>query len=490
MKYTPTPEQQAIVAAATDTTENLLISALAGAAKTSTLEMIAHSVPQKNALCLAFNKKIATELAERLPSGYEAKTLNALGHRAWADKIGKRLNLDKNKNYSILSEAIDDINDMPTLAEKCRENFALLLRTMGQAKSAGHIPDRCHNERPKGRRLMGDDELFESMEEEVDPEVFSVLCSALIRSHDEAWRGAIDFNDQLLMPAVYGGVFPIYRLILVDEAQDLSKLNHQLIERVVGKRGRLIAVGDQCQAIYAFRGAYEDGMEQMRERFNMRELHLSVSFRCPPTIVHHVQWRAPHMTAWGQNPVPGTVTYLSAWNPDDFGSAPAIICRNNAPLIQLAMRLLKEGIYPTVWGNDIAAGIINQLEKLGPRNMSREQALVAIADLHEKKAKRVRNQGLLRDKMECLRIFVRETETLGDAMNRAKQVFNSRGKVQLMTGHKSKGHEFTNVFFLDAELVGNDGQDPNLRYVICTRSKDRLTYIDSAGWANDEVEYF
>lgn len=487
MTHSPTPEQQAIVAAAVETTDNLLISALAGAAKTSTLEMIAHAIPQKNALCLAFNKKIADELKERLPRGYEARTLNALGHRAWADKIGKRLRVDKGKNYSILAECIDDINDQPSLAEKCRENFALLLRTMGQAKSAGHIPDRCHNERPKGRRLMDDDELFESMEEEVEPEVFSVLCAALIRSHDEAWRGAIDFNDQLLMPAVYGGIFPIYKLVLVDEAQDLSELNHLLLERVV--RRRIIAVGDQCQAIYAFRGAFEDGMAQMQERFNMTELHLSVSFRCPQAIVEHVQWRAPHMTAWEDNPTPGLLRGLHVWSPADFGPNPAIICRNNAPLVALALRLLKEGIYPTIWGNDIAAGIMKQLEKLGPVNMSRSQAMEAIADLQAKKAKKVRNQKLLADKMECLRVFVREEDTLGDAINRAKMVFNSRGNVQLMTGHKSKGHEFDNVWFLDERLVSNEGQDENLRYVICTRSKNTLTYIESDGWATDEEYY-
>ena len=487
MKHTPTPEQLAIVAAAVETEDNLLVSALAGAAKTSTLELIANALPQRNAMCLAFNKRIATELGEKLPQGYEAKTLNALGHRAWADKIGKKLRLNKSKNYAILGQCIDDLHGLPKLAEECRETFALLLRTMGQAKSAGHIPDACHRERPKGKRLMTDDELFSAMEEEVSADVFDVLIAALRRSHDEAWRGEIDFNDQLLMPAIYGGLFPIYKLVLVDEAQDLSELNHLLLDRIVRKR--LIAVGDQCQAIYAFRGAYEDGMARLQKRFNMVEYPLSVSFRCPAAVVEHVQWRASNMKAWDQSPA-GAVTHLAAWSPEDLGPTPAIICRNNAPLLKLGLRLLQHGIYPNIWGNDIAAGIVGQLEKLGPPNMARSQALEAIADLHEQKAKRVRNQGLLRDKMECLRIFVREAETLGEAIIGAKQVFNSRGRVQLMTGHKAKGHEFPHVFFLNEEIVTDEGQDPNLRYVICTRAMESLTYITSTGWADAKVEYF
>ena len=92
--FTPTPEQLAIVTAATDTTDNLLVSALAGAAKTSTLEMIANALPDVNTICLAFNKKIATEMEQRLPSNCTAKTLNALGNAAWKDAIGKRTFID------------------------------------------------------------------------------------------------------------------------------------------------------------------------------------------------------------------------------------------------------------------------------------------------------------------------------------------------------------------------------------------------------------
>ena len=97
MKFPPTPEMEAILAAARSTNKNLLIQALAGAAKTSTLVRIAHALPGAPILSIAFNKRIATEMAERLPSHCIAKTLNSIGHSAWGTHIGKRLTLDTDK---------------------------------------------------------------------------------------------------------------------------------------------------------------------------------------------------------------------------------------------------------------------------------------------------------------------------------------------------------------------------------------------------------
>src|SRR5690606_15559153 len=97
---TPTEEQLAIIEAATKTEDNLIISALAGAAKTSTLVMVAEAV-KSPMLCLAFNRRIADEMRQRLPSHCEAMTLNSLGHRVWGRSIGRRLVVNTRKNYEI-----------------------------------------------------------------------------------------------------------------------------------------------------------------------------------------------------------------------------------------------------------------------------------------------------------------------------------------------------------------------------------------------------
>src|SRR5437588_12814621 len=99
---TPTAEQSAIIETARSTKDSILISALAGAAKTSTLEMICAALPVQPILCLAFNKRIAEEMKTRLPSHVTVKTMNALGHGIWAQAVAKRVVVDTKKSYNLL----------------------------------------------------------------------------------------------------------------------------------------------------------------------------------------------------------------------------------------------------------------------------------------------------------------------------------------------------------------------------------------------------
>jgi hypothetical protein len=100
--FPPTPEQELILEAAVGTRDNLLIQALAGAAKTSTLVLIAKALPGRPILSVAFNKRIADEMNERLPSHCVSKTLNSIGHTAWSQHTGKKLTLDQQKTSSII----------------------------------------------------------------------------------------------------------------------------------------------------------------------------------------------------------------------------------------------------------------------------------------------------------------------------------------------------------------------------------------------------
>jgi F-box protein 18 (helicase) len=473
-RHTPTDEQIAIVAAAVDTKENLIIEALAGAAKSSTLELIARALPPAPTLMLAFNKKTADELSERMPANCKCMTLNSLGHRAWGEMVGGRLVLSKDKCAEILRE---QIKELPTIDQDVLwENFGELLRAVSHAKGAGHVPDQFADVRPC-TPLMNDKELIDSLDEILSPLEAQLLLRTLELSMSMAFEGKIDFNDQLLMPTVFRASFPSYPLVMIDEAQDLSELNHAMIAKLAKRR--IIAVGDQCQAIYAFRGAHESGMDRMADRFNMTRLTLSTTFRCPQEIVEHVRWRAPHMKAWDQHPLQGSVTAMPQWSLDDIPDDCAVICRNNAPLFSVAIALLKDGRYPNLWGNDIGAGLLKVMDKFGNHEMGQEQALLLLAAWHEEQAKRVKNQKALEDKRQCIEIFLLAADTLKGAINYAQTLFRSRGRVNLLTGHKSKGAEWDHVFFLNEEIVGDEGQDPNLRYVIATRAKASLTYIKS-----------
>lgn len=485
-KFNPTPEQAAIVAAATSSKDNLLVNALAGAAKTSTLVLLAEALAPQSILCLAFNKKIADEMRERLPSNCESMTLNSLGHRAWGQSLGKRLTLEKSKNYNILKGIIDGIKD-PRVKDEVFESFSDLTRNLGFAKSCGWIPDGTF---PHGKRLMSDAEFFGHLDDAPSPLEEDILRKAMKISIEQAWNGVIDFDDQIFMPTLFTASFPIFPIVMVDESQDLSALNHATLKKLV--KGRLIAVGDPCQAIYGFRGAHEDSMALLKERFQMREMTLSVSFRCPQAVVREAQWRAPHMT-WPDWAIEGEVTSLPKWGVETLPEEAAIICRNNAPIFSMAIRLFANGRYAQIVGNDIGKFLIKTLKKFGKPDLPQADVYEAINRYEAAKLAKARNAARVKDETTCLRIFADKGQNLGAIIAYAETIINMHGPVKLMTGHKSKGLEFNDVFILDRHLLrleaeGRGAQDKNLLYVMQTRAKKRLTYIESDTFVGENYE--
>lgn len=487
-----TPEQDAILAEA-KSDESLIITALAGAAKTTTLCMMAKKLPIVPTLCCAFNKKIADEMAKRMPSHIQCSTMNSLGHRAWGAKLGRRLLLDTDKGYTILNDLMQ--MQSPEQRKKMGEVFANLLRTVRLAKSAGYVPEKMQP--LSGNRTLIDlddflDSIATELDVEPDDEFIDWFHHCLEFSITESFNGRIDFDDQIYMSVLFGGQFPKFKIIMVDEAQDLSPMNHEMIRKMFG--GRLIAVGDPFQAIYAFRGAHTGSMALLKQEFKCKELFLSISFRCPIKVVERARYRAPQMQypEWAKE---GTVEKLGEWTHHALQDGDWIICRNNAPLFSVALKLIRAGRGIHIRGNEIGKALVKVLEKLGDGRTKREDALLLITaweDEQLQKARPSRHAGI-KDRAECLRVFCSFGETLDEAIAYAKRIFDMVGPIELMTGHKAKGLENMRVFHLDAWLIpskfalrcseeGDNSkleQEKNLRYVIETRSQDYLGFIDS-----------
>lgn len=92
---------------------------------------------------------------------------------------------------------------------------------------------------------------------------------------DKAARDVIDFADQIRLageivsrfPEVVDDLRTRYAAVLLDEYQDTSIAQRQLLQRIFGDGHPVLAVGDPCQAIYGWRGASVDNIESFPQHF-------------------------------------------------------------------------------------------------------------------------------------------------------------------------------------------------------------------------------
>ncbi len=77
-------------------------------------------------------------------------------------------------------------------------------------------------------------------------------------------------------------------VLLLDEFQDVNNIEWKLIQTIIKKAGniRVIAVGDDDQNIYGFRGSSNKNMLEFKEKYNATQYSLIKNYRSSSNIVH------------------------------------------------------------------------------------------------------------------------------------------------------------------------------------------------------------
>lgn len=106
----------------------------------------------------------------------------------------------------------------------------------------------------------------------------------------------MDFDDQKLRPYILLEDNPIvlmnlqggYDEIIVDEFQDINKLDFELIKRLA-ERSRLVVAGDDDQAIYGFRGCSPEYILNLENKLGrpVKTYKLPINYRSPKNIVEY-----------------------------------------------------------------------------------------------------------------------------------------------------------------------------------------------------------
>jgi superfamily I DNA/RNA helicase len=158
-------------------------------------------------------------------------------------------------------------------------------------------------------------------------------------------------------------------------------------------------------------------------------------------------------------------------------------------LFSVAIKLLIAGRPVELHGRDVVASLTKVMRKFGGSDLPKVAVLdkITLWEEQQKAKNKKRAHGSIEDRAECMRIFAHQGATLGDALAYAQHMIQLHSPLKMMTGHKAKGLEFDHVFFLDSDLVGDEDQEPNLRYVIGTRAKETLTYINSEDYMSAPI---
>ena len=104
----------------------------------------------------------------------------------------------------------------------------------------------------------------------------------------------MDYDDQMVYahkiltsrPEILKVLQERYPFICVDESQDTSKIQHEIIRIIAGDKGNLFMVGDEDQSIYGFRAAYPDALMKFESTYpNARVLLMENNYRSTEEIV-------------------------------------------------------------------------------------------------------------------------------------------------------------------------------------------------------------
>jgi superfamily I DNA/RNA helicase len=482
---------------------NLVVRARAGTGKTTTIcEAVKRLLtvdPTRIIIVAAFGKAIAEELQTRFV-GYSVtvKTLHSLGlqvvKKYWPDvKVDfSSARADDLANRVCIDVKIDEITNQPMKrhAPDAVKKLVAKLHTKGREINA-------HASK------LGD--LTEiALRFECDPsaewvaegfDLVYVETKALeamrLAATEKPIVTGIDGSDMLFLPVVNGWLRTMCDDIVVDEAQDMNPTQLEIAVKVAK---RVIVVGDDKQAIYAFRGADVEALDRLKTELNADELPLNVTYRCAKAIVREAQRFVPDFEAGPDNPE-GSVTHLGIESLTKTAAAgDFILSRVNAPLVSIAMSLLRSGKRTRIAGRDIGKGLRSLIRQMKARTVP--ELLTKITNWKNRELKRVDakfagktdsptytqlRDGII-DQAEMLQSLTDGAPSVAEVETRIESLFTDdglgqAGMITCSSVHRAKGLESNRVFVLVDTLREDNQEERNISYVAITRAKTSLVYV-------------
>jgi DNA helicase II / ATP-dependent DNA helicase PcrA len=484
------PQQKAAIEAIEKGKNSIILSAVAGAGKTSTLIEMLKAANGTVAFC-AFNKAIAQEIETKInqkniDKDVKVGTVHSFGFGA-VRRAFSNIKVDGNKLKNLAQEEFDG------------EYFHLrefVTNSVAMAKEVG-IGACIDNDYNNWIQMFDHYDLWDMLPGDVSNDTAVDASQFLLRCSNNI-KNVVDFADMIYLPIFYKLKMWQYDYIFLDEAQDTNATRRQLVKMMLKPKGKLIAVGDPYQAIYAFTGADHNALNLIKKEFKAKELPLSVTFRCPKNVVKEAQKYVHHIESHPDSP-DGIVDECTIKDlPKLVTQQDAIICRNTKPLVEVAYTLIRNKIPCKVEGRKIGEGLIRLATRWKVKTI---QALINKLEIYkEREIKKNKEKGndtkcqIIEDQVETLMVFIDQckvNDPITTLITKIQELFDDTENKQILTLstiHKSKGREWDRVFALGMDEYSPSKwakknwelqQEDNLLYVQVTRAKHHLTKVNT-----------
>jgi len=539
LPYPPNRFQLEILRSLAFDAENILVNALAGSGKTSLLMQSAALLKEMGArpekvLFLAFNKKIRDEMNERLPAGFEAVNSHRLGNQVLAANLGKKTSVFFKKWREITEPIVTRMgyvkNSYP--ARMLLENLCSKAM-MSNLK----LVDLSESERlalPAKLRAVvahfslggrSEDEAEEKANRHMIEDMISAVPEAMLKAKEYMYStGKVSFDEMLYWPVALNMTFPTYDYVMIDECQDLNKVQQEIAMRSTARNGIQIWCGDEKQAIYGFAGADANSFGNIQSITGAKVLPLNINYRCGKKHLDLARAIVPQIEAHDKA-IDGIVSYI---DPDDEKKKPLdalnkgalVVCRLTAPLVSTYFELLKDfasrpredRIPVKVLGKDIANELGSILKKVSKIPGFSYIEIVKYLTDYEKQQRNFLIQKdapesqiqKLEDSVEVLTLCVEnfshcasltclQDELKGLFGDEKDKGYKQDDFITLLSVHRAKGLEADQVAILkpDKMPLKWKGQHPwefeqemNILYVALTRAKKELVVFGAEGSLN------
>lgn len=446
---------------------HLVIIARAGSGKTASLVEAIKCVPKRSkVLAIAFSKSIAIELEERINKSYvDVSTLHSFGLKQIRAVFGKTI-IAPDKVRTILYQLFPK-------GLSAGDAF-LLEKTIGLCKAS--ITDA-----PSKIDELMDNYDIAPLELERN---FFIKTIVKVLGKCKEQKEIIDYNDMIWLNLVYRIPCKQYDYVFIDELQDLSRSQVELALSACKKTGRIIALGDNFQAIFGWAGVDINSVFNIRDRLKAKVLPLPISYRCPKKVVKLAQQYVPDIEA-APTAKDGNIFHIKEDKLMNYVKAgDCVLSRTNAPLVKHCMSFLRHKIPSEIQGKDIDKGLLFLIKKSGKKDLKEFINWLSIWKNSEvnRLLEKKRNPASIYDKYECMLNLCEDAKTIEDVQDNIKELFrddDDNGKVVFATVHSFKGKERNNVFVLEGSFRHSEEQEEkNIRYVALTRSKENLYFVD------------